>query len=387
MALKTTRKVNQDADEILELYALQLQLPDSLYELARERYKRIARHLESCGTDLTSYDLDIFPQGSMATQTTVRPREREEFDLDFICHVDSDGHAGGASGQLTDLIYDSILTSPAYSKLNPEKCDRCIRLPYANQFHMDVVPAAPVAVTNELIKIPDKDRVNWISTNPRGLAKWFFERAALGPVVKSAADMYEAAARIEPLSDPVSGEQKFPLQRAVQLLKRRRDIAFEKDNDELAPKSIQLLVFSGTYYFGESSCSAALIAILTGIIDACSVPHVIRLVNPSNPSENLTRDWSLRHQLATLQFAEKFRKELLDLGSVPGLDSLQESLNYSFTSNERGQQYVKDAFTAFASRRGPGSPIALAPFAGAFGNVTDRSSDSCESKPATFFGE
>src|SRR5205807_4403651 len=107
----------------------------------------------------------------------------------------------------------------------------CIRVNYANEFHLDIVPAIPDANDAERILIPDLPNPRlkyWKSSNPVAYARWFEARTQT--LVRM------AEAQIDPLRRPRPVHLKPTLKRSVQLLKRWRDIHFS-DCMELSPPS------------------------------------------------------------------------------------------------------------------------------------------------------
>jgi len=65
-----------------------LELPDSAYEKAKDRYVDIGEWLGRDESLCTGYNPYIFPQGSFRLGTGIRPLdEREEYDLDLVCKL------------------------------------------------------------------------------------------------------------------------------------------------------------------------------------------------------------------------------------------------------------------------------------------------------------
>ncbi len=60
-----------------------LDITPTMYENARTKYQSVSKYLHEKGMNV-----DIFPQGSFAIETVVRPYTRgadKSYDLDFIC--------------------------------------------------------------------------------------------------------------------------------------------------------------------------------------------------------------------------------------------------------------------------------------------------------------
>src|SRR5699024_2031207 len=109
------------------------------------------------------------------------------------------------------------------------------------------------------IKVPDRKAKDWKDSNPKGYTTWFNERSA--QIKKT----FEVRADIEPLPSDESIERKAPLKRSVQLIKRFRDIYFEKDSDS-APISIVLTTLAGEVYEGKVSVNETISEYLKQIL-------------------------------------------------------------------------------------------------------------------------
>jgi len=167
-------------DQVLELVCVELQLTDTQYDAAERSYTTVGEWLGDPDGRLAIASPEVFAQGSMALGTTVKPREREEFDVDLVCLVEADWRLLSPV-MLYDLVRDRLREHATYAKMLVEK-DRCLRLDYAGQFHLDIIPACPAPKVGVdwgglAIVIPDKRREQWIATNPRGFEEWFASRA------------------------------------------------------------------------------------------------------------------------------------------------------------------------------------------------------------------
>src|SRR5262249_17656373 len=82
--------------------------------------------------------------------------------------------------------------------------NRCLRINYAGNFHLDIIPACPNG--GESIKVPDRARSVWVPSNPLGYAERFFMQCQYSGGVTKAMD-----ARVRPLPSNVPSERKYPL--------------------------------------------------------------------------------------------------------------------------------------------------------------------------------
>lgn len=207
-------------DNILIGICGKLQLQPSKYALAEERYKVISDTIQT-DTVFRTIDLRMYPHGSFRLKTTVKPLSNNEYDLDFVVEIPS-----GANMTPQDLynhIY-RILSSDGTHNSMLEKKSRCIRVNYANDFHMDIMPGQLInRATNEII-VPDRKLESWYHhSNPIGYAEWF-ENQAKTAIRFEMNQQRIAKGSAEPISDQEIVIRLEPLRRAVQLVKRYRDV-------------------------------------------------------------------------------------------------------------------------------------------------------------------
>jgi len=268
-------------NDVLIRICILLQLTKTQYKEAEAHYLSVAEWLRAPASPIATLNPDIYPQGSLRIGTTVRPWWREEYDLDLVLWLELYQNANPI--EVLDLVERRLRDHGTYAPM-VERKNRCIRLNFARQFHLDILPARPdLRFSGSHILVPDCAAKDWKESNPKGYAAWFEGRGAL-----QLAEGTRAA--IEQLPLPEGAEDKNALQLAVQLLKRWRDIRFA-NTPELAPISIVLTTLAGLNYTGELNPIEALSAIVQRI--NCTVPSFGRLVvcNPANPHEDLSERW------------------------------------------------------------------------------------------------
>ena len=369
----TARSSLGQLDELLSEVCVVLQIPHSMYEDAKGKYEAVGKWLVGEGSPLHGADISIYAQGSVAIQTTVRPRrnENEEFDVDLVFEVRLPGLE---PLQLYGWVLDRLRSNGTYAPL-VEPLKRCIRLNYAGKFHLDVLPAVPDPQNGgTCILVPDrKDPRRWSPSNPRGFMSWFNDRAGRYFV--------EAEKRgTEPLPQNVPSESRPPLKRAVQLMKRRRDVAFNRSDH--APRSVVLTTLAGEHYAGEQDVVSALVAVLDRVHDQIETsrgPLLIR--NPANADELFSEAWQadrVSYDRFT-RFIQDFRDEMRALQTASGLGSVGKLLGAMFGESptseamKRATARVEDARRSGSLRVGRGGRLTSAA-----GVVVPRN---------TFFGE
>lgn len=179
--------------DILKLIS-QLDISVTMYKNADEKYHAVAKFLEDCGIDA-----DIYPQGSFAFGTVLRPNTKNpdaNYDLDFICQLRSPKEDIAPSA-LQKKIEDALSSSSRYGGGKLTTYPECFTIEYADingvGFTIDIVPAADESLDrkHELIsKSPRPDLLStaiaiprhngernysWLTNNPKGFKKWFDE--------------------------------------------------------------------------------------------------------------------------------------------------------------------------------------------------------------------
>ncbi len=139
------------------------------------------------------------------------------------------------------------------------------------------------------ILLTDKDLHLWQHSNPIGYAEWFFR--SMQRVLREAQEILAKSAGVS-VEDIPEWRVRTPLQRAVQILKRHRDVYFEVD-DERRPFSIIITTLAARAYTGHTDIADALIAIIN------EMPRYIDnrngkwwVENPAHPEENFADKWN-----------------------------------------------------------------------------------------------
>jgi hypothetical protein len=342
------------ARRFLELLVETLDIPPSLYERAVTRHHSLGEWLCRDASRLKPFNPRVSPQGSFRHGTVVRPLvEDAEYDLDNVTTLDMPKTAI-TQKELKELYGLEMRDyAQAHGMLAPpEEKNRCWRLRYADQekFHLDSVPAlaeaedviislrarnVPEELAKRAIAITDKRHpayakvtIAWPTSNPRGFARWL--EAKMGPLAEARRlDLVERRLYAS-VEDVPTYELKTPLQRAIQLLKRHRDVMFA-DNPELAPISMILTNLSGHAYNGEADVYLAVRGILSRMLDFVR-PEPPYVPNPTHPAEDYADKWSKDRRLE-LNFRHWHAQALRDFEQLPLLAnavSLKTAANRSF---------------------------------------------------------
>jgi hypothetical protein len=313
-------------DDLLDRVCERLQINPSQQKQAEERYKSVGEWLSANDSGLAIASPIIYPQGSLRIGTTVKPLNDQDYDLDIVCELSLDWRRCDPL-KILDAIESRLSQNRNYLPLIERK-NRCIRLNYANEFHLDILPACPDSQKNHgCVKVPDRKVHEWKDSNPRGFAEWFEDRSEkFKPFL---------AKIVEPIPELEPPERKSPLKRMVQLIKRYRDISF-KDEPELAPISIILTTLAGSYYNGQTSINESLLFVLNEIMKNIRNGYRrIVVLNPTNKNEDFSDKWddNLNLYKSFTNWIVNFKTLWLKVNNTSGIHNIARILKEMFGEN------------------------------------------------------
>lgn len=315
----------------LEHIAESLDLTEAQYKLAKEKYEIIGNYLSSEKSILKKYNPQILPQGSIRYGTSIRPiGEDDEFDVDVTCKLSAS--LPEVQKEIKSQL-EKCLKQYGYEEMLKEK-RRCWRIQYSDKtkFHLDVVPSLPdkydwlltqgipFKYAQHALAITDNENKNypalspdWPKSNPEGYALWFLD------VMKEQADKIRMAKRAELLLEKVEDVPEFkvrtPLQRAIQIMKRHRDLTIKNKDDR--PVSIIITTLAARAYeqiIKKPSSSILFKDLLIEMVELMPTFIVKKngedwIENPVDTKENFADKW--KNESAScrpLMFSFLFRK-------------------------------------------------------------------------------
>ncbi|WP_131539766.1 nucleotidyltransferase domain-containing protein [Pedobacter nototheniae] len=307
-------------EELLARIAENLQLDNTRKARMEQAYKAISELIDLDEGFFKDLQIDVYPQGSVLTGTTVKPYRSSEFDLDIVLQI-NELYQLFTPFEIYDALLKKLENDGRYSD-KIEKKNRCIRICYANDFHMDILPGCIIIKGNTTLKIPDRALRDWAISNPKEFAEWFLAKANMTmskPILESYYQKLKIELRAETQELPDDSYfLKKPLQRAVQLVKRYRDIFFDNNRD-YATSSIVITTIMAHNYNGENSIyetiDNALNRIRFQFADAISQGKKFQVENPVLPGELFTDSWTDRHYDNFYRFIEDFHSKWIKLKS------------------------------------------------------------------------
>lgn len=329
---------NRNLEEIIK----KIDITETMAENAESKYKSVAKDLCEMGLDV-----DIYPQGSFALGTVVRPfteGKDVDYDLDFICEINQK-KKNTTPYAVKNSIGDVLINSGRTVKED----DTCWVIDYANiqdniGFKLDIVPAVEeeAKIINSLIlqgvleqyastaiaiTIKKNNMYDWGNGNAKGYTKWFQDINApfLDYKKREKKAVFEAT-----IEDVPNTTRKSNLQRVIQILKRHRDIYYYniRENDKPNSAIITTLVAR----IGEfANPNLSLLELLEFVVNELNIYSKLQIQehstfltenvnkytikkmgnewvipNPVNPENNLASYWNDRT-------ANQFFKWLLEV--------------------------------------------------------------------------
>lgn len=378
----------------LEQICQALELTPSQHEEAQNRYEAVGAWLGQSDNGLLAR-LTIYPHGSVALGTTVKPHGHLEHDVDLVSRATRVA-PDIAPSALKKAIGDRLKEHGYYATIVEEK-RRCWRLNYAGEFHLDITPSIfNPNCRNGGELVPDKELRRWKPTNPQGYRDWFDRLAQLRPRIlfeKGMAEDRAYADQADVAPYPAQTPMKGVLRRTVQLSKRHRDMHFEHGPTEVAPISIIITtliarayeICAGRVYGSELQLIRELIRLMPGLIagPATTGDSAWTIWNPTTRGENFAEKWNRNAALPTAFFAwhAKLEKDVENMTSVFGFDELKRSLSASFGS--RPVNRAMDAMVESVSAARARGNLRVTP---KFGLTSTAAAGSTTVRANTFFG-
>lgn len=348
--------MTKQAQDYLDALAEELEISDARYVDAEKSYNSLGDWLNRDASTLRAYEPAVYVQGSFQLGTVIKPlTDDEEYDVDAVCELTLLGkhHLSQLRlKELTGIEIEAYRRSQSMTKRLKEG-RRCWVLRYSDgaQFHMDIVPALPngneqrvlletygydAKFASTAIVITDNEHHNyeivaeeWPRSNPKGYAGWFRSRmvVAFERRRKMLAEAIEAS-----VEDIPEYRVRTPLQSAIMILKRHRDIMFA-GRKEIRPISVILTTLAAHSYTGEESIADALYAILEKMdrfILTDEAGHS-QIANPTDPLENFADKWVAHPERkdAFYDWLGKARRDFRSIADLANRERIQGSIEAS----------------------------------------------------------
>jgi len=358
MTIHMQAGATREFEQFLEDLEAELEIPPSRYEAAERSYRSVGDWLGRPESKLQPFDPLVYSQGSFRLGTAIKPLNLDdEYDVDAICEVRRLDKSRITQARLKELLgheLDLYVRAKGMEKPLTERT-RCWTLHYADeaQFHLDVTPAVPqsqvgrallagigvpLALIETAIAITDTGHSSyqlisedWPRSNPKAYCEWFRSRMAV-VLARRRAAMAGTRAEVESIPDY---KVRTPLQSAIKLLKRHRDIMFSGNPDD-APISIIITTLAAHAYQGEETTSAALLRILSDmrayVLTDRNGNYLI--ANPTDPGENFADKWRKHPERADafFEWLDRARQDFASISKSTDLREIARVMSRSFGS-------------------------------------------------------
>lgn len=306
----------------------EIRITPSMLDKAESSYKAVGKWLIDGIPDAT-----ITPQGSINLGTTIKPvSDIDDYDIDLVCLLKNSQNYEPKTIKYT--VGNRLKDNKRYmTKINEEgEGKRCWKMQY-DEFHMDILPCVPKTEYIELfsteIRLTHKISSNVYEdrfSNPYGYKKWFESR--MKEILKIEKNAYAKKKNIR-VEDVPTFRVCTPLQMAIQLLKRHRDICFEHDSDN-SPISVIITTLAAKAYNGEENLYLAICHILNHMEEYIDIRDGIYwIVNPVSEEENFADKWQIypERKDAFYGWLKKAKRDFITLPmNTVGIDSIASEL-------------------------------------------------------------
>ena len=360
--------LSSPVDILLADVAIRIQLSQTDYDKAITRYQAINRWIEREGSPLKDRVDLFYPQGSMATGSTIASKlKSDEYDIDIVAQLILP--ADVTPQEALNLLYSAIRGergSRYYHKT--KRRTRCVTVDYSNDMHLDVtpmlrrrgMPERESWLFHHRTEAPHERSYRCIA-NPYGFARWFEENTPLdhdfAKVFEERAREYEQLALTEMAeTDPVP-PQEPPFRKskaviALQLVKRWRNIRYD-GRPGRRPPSIMIAKLIADGANSADSLSGELLHQARLMLSEFQRYHnagaLIHVANPVCSQDVLTDRWprSLPEQSVYINDLHMLVSKVERLVSGCALDEMQRIMIDLF-----GEAPTTEVFRVFNQRQG-----------------------------------
>lgn len=323
-------------NEIIEKVLASIDISPTMEKMAHDRYESVSKYLEDKGLDCNFY-----PQGSFLLGTVVRPYKDGKdklYDLDVISMIDIEKY-NTTPYKTKNVIGNILKESGLYSEKLEKEDTYCWTLGYANVgdvgFTLDIVPAVvnnysvynnynEASIVQKSLSITERISeacYEWKQSNPLGFGDWFSQvsnRHINESQLNQQRDrlLYELRGLYASAEEIPTYLYRSNLQRAVQLIKRVRDIYYYRANI-LSYKPSTFLLTSLVASSVEHKDNLMIDEIIHIFIDkyqngTIPIMQGINILNPIDSLEVLNVNWTQKNHEYMIKWLNYIKNYLLD---------------------------------------------------------------------------
>jgi hypothetical protein len=275
-------------NDFLAAQASDLDISPTTRQRAVRSYTAVGEWLDGGEYDGALNGVSIHPQGSFEHGTVIKPLKEAKkagYDIDLVCQLSIPKGSTSAS-YIKDAIGQRLKDHETYKKTLDDEGKRCWTLEYAEEsdgigFHLDVLPSVAESLdkigqlklhtdhpelVDSAIAITNRNfpgAYSWSTSNPRGYSEWFksknsvaFTEIATFGRQRVFENHKELFASVDHVPDQLI---RTPLQQAIQIMKRHRDIRFiGHEHEDFKPISMIITTLAARLYENEPDVFSAL---------------------------------------------------------------------------------------------------------------------------------
>lgn len=310
----------EQLNDLYERIVKTIDISNNMFDSAEQEYMQLGKWIDQ---ETPQYNISVYAQGSFALGTVIKPiDDREDYDLDLVCEFAQ--QYGFSAEKLKCSVVKPLLQKYRKIKGDIKEKRRCWHVEYEDvpNFHMDIIPSVNRI---DYIDITDHDEDNdtydYIGSNPKGYIEWFNGKKSERRKIlyenfcKEIRSTEKCSADVEKIKEY---HLKTPLQKAIQILKRHRDIMFKDDDNHLKPISIIITTIAADLYNNEDNIVDTLTNFFSNAknyIESKMVGSEYHIDNPTYTGgevENFAEKWN-KHSERKDAFFEWLKKAEYDL--------------------------------------------------------------------------
>jgi hypothetical protein len=150
-------------------------LDDARLKTLNDRVDIVAAFLETAPT-IGDMFLGVTPQGSLAHRTIIKPLPDHEIDADILLELEPQGH--WHPKDYVNETYTAFGSDGRFSSRVTAK-NRCVRVKYASEMHIDVVPYVKFGDDGYIMNREDGENGASERTDPEGYSEWLDDRSRI----------------------------------------------------------------------------------------------------------------------------------------------------------------------------------------------------------------
>lgn len=356
-------------DVMLADVAIRIQLSPTDYQLAVDHYNAISEWLERDDSLLSGLVRDFYPQGGFAIGATVaRHSSDDEFDIDVMADL---AFPVNVDPEYALATLHAAIRGERGSRyyLKTDRKTRCSTVNY-DGMHLDVTPTVrltgAIEKTGLIFHSKPEDRSEpktSLYANPHGFAQWFIARTPpdqdFGTFFERRSLDYDRERGVlskrpeaAPVPDQCPAYQKSRAVIALQLIKRWRNLAYDKRHkDRRLPPSILLAFYVASHANQTTSLAEELSfqveSMLAVLREAHNRGEKVFASNPTCHEDILTDRWpaDLSEQAVFIRELTSFAVKLRQLRGDTALPEMQQILEDMF-----GEKPARSAVKQYVDR-------------------------------------